>query len=643
MCGFAGYLGSSAQSNGEFLEKMGNAIARRGPDDSGIWFDVVAGIGLSHRRLAILDLSPAGHQPMQSANGRYVIAFNGEVYNYLILRKELAGCGHRFKGSSDTEVVLTAFSQWGIESTLKKLVGMFAFGLWDRQERTLYLVRDRMGEKPLYYGWSGSAFLFGSELKALCAHPQWRGEIDRDVLSLFFRLNYVPTPYSIYKGIYKLLPGTYLQVSVDGLHAGYLPTPINYWSLQLAAEEGTMNPFEGTDKEAIEELHVLLKSAVAGQIISDVPIGAFLSGGIDSSLIVALMQAQSSLPVKTFTIGFDDVAYNEAEYAKAVAEHLGTEHNEIYVTPQQAIAVIPRLPELYDEPFADSSQIPTFLVSQFARQSVTVSLSGDGGDEVFCGYNRHVFLNAIWAAIGWMPKQLRGVLAAALRACPEQWTEAILRRRKFGVLSDQIQKLGSILGMDTPELMYRRLTSFWDNPTALVSNSIEPPTLLSERHRWPILPNVLDVLLYLESVTSLPDDMLVKLDRAAMGVSLETRMPLLDHRVVEFSWRLPLSMKLRNGVGKWILRQVLYQYVPRSLIERPKSGFGIPIDTWLKGPLRPWAEDLLDENRLRREGYLNPGLVREKWTEQLSGRHKWHPHLWGVLMFEAWLECRQNS
>ena len=580
---------------------------------------------------------------MCSSDGRYVITYNGEIYNYLHIREDLIGLGHDFRGTSDTEVLLAAFNQWGVKPTLKKLIGMFAFGLWDREDRTLYLARDRMGEKPLYYGWADTAFLFGSELKALRVHPQWQGEIDRDVLSLFFRHNYIPAPYSIYRGIYKLLPGTYLQLSLAGMRARELPTPQEYWSLRLVAEEGARNPFLGTDQEAIAELDTLLRSAVAGQMIADVPLGAFLSGGVDSSTIVALMQAQSSRSVKTFTIGFDDVAYNEAQYAKAVAGHLGTEHSEIHVTPQQAMEVIPRLPELYDEPFADSSQIPTFLVSQLARQHVTVSLSGDGGDEVFCGYNRHVWLNAIRQKARWFPRPLRKGLAALLRAIPVPLSEALLRRRKTGVLSDQVQKLGSILGMDSPELMYLRLTSFWDRPTTLVLNSVEPPTLLSDRQRWPELPHVLERLLYLESATSLPDDMLVKVDRAAMGVSLETRVPLLDHRIVEFSWRLPLSMKLCDGVGKWILRQVLYQYVPRSLIERPKAGFAIPIDTWLKGSLRPWAEHLLDPSRLRGEGYLDPLPVRQKWAEHLSGRNKWQPHLWGVLMFEAWLERQQTA
>ena len=642
MCGIAGYVnaagGQSALELEEEALKMLSPLRHRGPDSGGVWADETSGVVLGHRRLAVLDLSASGNQPMHSHGGRYVITYNGEIYNYQAIRDDLVASGRGFVGTSDTEVMLVAFEEWGVESSVKMFVGMFAFCLCDRKERVLYLVRDRIGEKPLYYGWAGSAFLFGSELKALRAHAQWHNEIDRDVLALFFRHNYVPGPYSIYKSIRKVAPGTMIRVGIDELTPGTLPEPKPYWSLREVAEAGIADPFDGTDDDAIEQVESLLRTAVRGQMIADVPLGAFLSGGIDSSTIVALMQAQSNRPVKTFTIGFDDIAYNEAEYARAVARHLATDHTEYFVTAKEAMDVIPLLPVLYDEPFADSSQIPTHLVSRMARKHVTVSLSGDGGDELFCGYNRHVWLNAIWKKVRHLPQPLRKASAAFLRTIPADWSEKYLRKRKAGVLSEQIQKLASILDMRDPEMMYLVLASFWDQPSSLVLNSKEPPTTFSDRDRWPNFPNFLDRLLYMESATSLPDNMLVKVDRAAMGVSLETRVPFLDHRVVEFSWKLPLSMKLRGRVGKWVLRQVLYKYVPPGLIERPKAGFGVPIDVWLKGPLRDWAEGLLDENRLVKEGYLNAVLVRRKWKEHLAGRRMWHPHLWGVLMFQAWLE-----
>ena len=640
MCGICGVFQSGNESciSAPVLEAMCDSLQHRGPDSGGVWIDEAAGVALGHRRLAIIDLSPTGSQPMHSADNRWVIVYNGEIYNYQDLRTELAGLGHSFRGTSDTEVILAGFSQWGVECTLKKLVGMFAIALWDRQERVLYLARDRMGEKPLYYGWMGRVLLFGSELKALRAHPAWQAEIDRNALALYFRFSHIPAPYSIYQGIFKLPPGTFLTLSMAGSVPEYLPAPAPFWSLRDVTESATSDPYRGSDQEAVAELDSLLRVAVAGQMISDVPLGAFLSGGIDSSTVVALMQAQSSRPVRTFSIGFDDVAYNEAAYAKAVARHLGTDHTELYVAAPDALAVIPRLPQLYDEPFADSSQIPTFLVAQMARQHVTVSLSGDGGDEVFCGYNRHVQLARLWNRIRLVPLPLRKGIASMIRSVPSAWSEPILRRRKSGVLADQVQKAAAILGLSDLESMYLRLTYVWERPTDLVLNSVEPRTLLSERAGWPQLPTDLERLLYLEAATSLPDDMLVKVDRAAMGVSLETRVPLLDQRVVEFAWRLPLAMKLRAGVGKWILRQVLHKYVPQSLTEHPKSGFSAPIDMWLRGPMRDWAEDLLSESRLRQQGIIEPQLVQQKWREHLGGHRKWQHHLWGVLMFEAWLD-----
>ena len=643
MCGIAGFIDVRPDAGADDLRSvvgdMADNIRHRGPDSCGVWVDESVGIALGHRRLAILDLSPTGDQPMLSEDGRYVITFNGEIYNHRTLREELRLLGCRFRGTSDTEVMLAAFGEWGVAPSLGKFVGMFAFGLWDRSERALYLVRDRMGEKPLYYGWAGSAFLFGSELKALRAHPKWRGEIDRDVLSLYFRHNYVPAPYCIYGGIRKLMPGTMLRVAVDGLMPGSLPPPTPYWSLRAVAEAGARDPFRGSDGEAIDRVEELLRTAVAGQMIADVPLGVFLSGGIDSSTVVALMQAQSPRPIRTFSIGIHDIVSNEAEFAKAVARHLGTEHTEFYVTPKEVMEGIPRLPSLYDEPFADSSQIPTYLVSQLARRDVTVCLTGDGGDEVFCGYNRHVMLNSIWQKARRVPLPLRKGLASLVRAIPASWSEKVLRRGKPGILTEQLQKFATILAYSDPESMYLHLTDIWNRPTELVLGSREPPTLLSDRGKWPAFVNFMDLLMYLEASTSLPDDMLVKVDRAAMGVSLETRVPYLDHRLLEFSWRLPLHMKLRDGAGKWILRQVLYRHVPRSLVDHPKSGFGIPIDIWLKGPLRDWVEEMLDEGKLLRSGFLDPNPVRERWREHLEGRRKWQPQLWGVLMFQSWLEA----
>jgi asparagine synthase (glutamine-hydrolysing) len=629
------------------VQQMSQTLLHRGPDDGGIWVDAEAGIALGHRRLSILDLSPEGHQPMHSASSRYVIVFNGEIYNFLELRQELKSLGHRFRGHSDTEVMLASFSQWGVEQAVQRFNGMFAFALWDRQEQVLHLGRDRLGEKPLYYGCIGQTFFFGSELKALKAHPRFQAEINRDALALYVRHNCIPAPYSIYQGIYKLPPGTILTWKGFG---ELIPMP--YWSVQEAAEKGVANPFDGSEADAVAKLEALLQEAVALRMVADVPLGAFLSGGIDSSTVVALMQAQSSQPVKTFSIGFYEDSYNEAKDAKAVAQHLGCDHTELYVTPEEAIAVIPKLPTLYDEPFADSSQIPTFLVSQLARQHVTVTLSGDGGDELFAGYNRHFWGRSIWQKVGWVPRSVRQAGAHALTTLsPQMWDRLFLG---FGsLLPSQIKqrqpgyklhKLAEILAVDSPDSMYRGLVSHWKEPESLVLGSIEPPTTLTDPKKWARLRDFTQRMIFLDTVTYLPDDILTKVDRASMGVSLEARVPYLDHRLVEFAWQIPLEMKIRNGQGKWLLRQVLYKYVPQNLIERPKMGFGIPIDDWLRGPLRDWAEDLLDEKRLREEGFFNPQPIREKWTEHLSGdaygrlrQRNWQYYLWNILMFQAWI------
>ena len=646
MCGITGFWKTSRQVSTDSLcaiaQQMSDTLLHRGPDDGGSWVDAEVGIALGHRRLAIVDLSPEGHQPMVSTDGRYVIVFNGEIYNFLELRCQLESLGHRFRGHSDTEVMLASFSQWGLDAAITRFNGMFAFALWDRQERVLHLGRDRLGEKPLYYGSMGQTFLFGSELKALKAHPDFQTEINRDALALFLRHNCVPAPYSIYQGIYKLPPGTVLSWNGVDSH----PTPVPYWSAKEAAELGIAEPFTGSELEAVSQLDALLQDAVGLRMVADVPLGAFLSGGIDSSTVVALMQAQSSHPVKTFTIGFYEDVYNEAQYARAVAQHLGTDHTELYVTPEEALAVIPKLPILYDEPFSDASQVPTFLVSQLARAHVTVSLSGDGGDELFAGYNRYLWGRSIWQKIGWIPPILRQPAARTLtHLSPRTWNRgfdyfnALLPAKlKQSAPGYNIHKLAEILAVPDPEAMYTGLVSHWKEPEALVIGGLEPLTALSDRQCWARLSDFTQHMMYLDTVTYLPDDILVKVDRASMGVSLEARIPLLDHRVMEFAWHLPLSMKIRNGQGKWLLRQVLYKYVPQNLVDRPKAGFGIPIDSWLRGPLRDWAEALLDEGRLLEEGFFNPQPIRQKWAEHLSGDRDWQYYLWDVLMFQAWLD-----
>lgn len=651
MCGIVGFLGSSgaggADNLGALIESMSRCLAHRGPDDAGVWVDERASIALGHRRLSILDLSPMGHQPMFSHCGRYVTVFNGEIYNYLDIRAELeAGGAPRWRGHSDTEIMLAAIACWGVGPTLERLTGMFAIAVWDRADRTLHIARDRLGEKPLYYGWLDGTLVFASELKALRTHSRWRGEIDRGALALFLRHGYVPAPYSIYTGIRKLTPGTFLSVRADGSSE---ENP--YWSAREVAERGVAHPFEGSDREATEELRRRLSRAVGRQMVADVPLGAFLSGGVDSSTVVALMQAQSARPVKTFTIGFQEEGHNEAEYAKAVAGHLGTEHTELYVTPAEARDVIPRLPHLYDEPFADSSQIPTFLVAQMARRKVTVSLSGDGGDELFGGYSRYFIGRGLWGKVNWIPQALRGAAARAITGVsPRQWDRLLSVAMKlspghlrYANPGEKLHKLALVLSAGGPDELYYGLTSQWKLPASVVLSGAEPTTAITDRSRWASLPDFTQRMMFLDLISYLPDDILTKVDRAAMGVSLETRVPMLDHEVVEFAWRVPLSMKIRGGQGKWLLRQVLYNFVPRELIERPKTGFSVPIGAWLRGPLRDWAESLLSEGRLRREGFFHPMLIRTKWKEHISERRDWQGPLWNVLMFQAWLEAEGHS
>lgn len=621
---------------------MAETLRHRGPDDDGVFADAAVGLALGFRRLSILDLSKEGHQPMASPSARYVIAFNGEIYNHLSLRRELEGGGRRWRGHSDTEVMLAGMEEWGLTGAIRRFNGMFAMAVWDRRERQLHLVRDRMGEKPMYYGWSGGALLFGSELKALRAHPKFDAEIDRDALALYFRHNYINAPYSIYRGIFKLPPASIVTFDADGPRRS--PEPRVYWSVREAAERGVGDPFPGTDAEAVDGLDRLLRDAVGTRMEADVPLGAFLSGGIDSSTVVALMQAQSERPVKTFSIGFRESGYDEAPFAREVAAHLGTDHTELYVAPEEARAVIPLLPTLYDEPFSDSSQIPTFLVSQLARRRVTVSLSGDGGDELFGGYPRYAQAAAAWRTLQRVPRPARRGGARALRALPPgAWTaiarvlgKALPMRQRSRNPGDRLHKIARMAGLGSPEELYMAMVSHWDDPTAIVAGAIEPRTVLNDPAQWARLPELLDRMMYLDACTYLPGDILAKLDRASMGVGLEGRVPLLDHRVVEYAWRLPLSMKMRSGRGKWILRQVLNRYVPAPLVDRPKMGFGIPVGEWLRGPLRAWAEDLLSPAALSEGAILNPDPIRRTWAEHLSGARDWQYRLWGVLMFQAW-------
>jgi asparagine synthase (glutamine-hydrolysing) len=664
MCGILGILSQSpVEDMVGIVGRMTDALTHRGPDDQGVWCDQEYGIALGHRRLAVIDLSPAGHQPMESFTGRYVIVFNGEVYNHEALRAELVEDSKNYidwNGHSDTETLLAYLECWGLEQTLHKIVGMFALGVWDRQERVLYLARDRMGEKPLYYGWCDNDFIFTSELKTLGHYQRFAGKISRKSLNLFFRYSYIPAPFCIYDNFFKLEAGYYAVIPLRDLKKsstgalrecseknglGY----VKYWSLHNKLLIGQSNLLHDED-EGIALVESKLRSAIGLQSIADVPLGAFLSGGIDSSLVVSLMQTQQDKPVQTFTIGFDQPGYNEAEYAKTVAAHLGTDHTELYLSPQQTRDVIPLLPELYDEPFADSSQIPTYLISKLARDQVTVALSGDGGDELFGGYNRYNQGIKIWNKVRLLPLSVRQILIKGLLSLSgaiggdQHGIGSVLQKSdRTALLRDKLQKLGlkleSVRDIDE---FYLSLVSEWRHPEELLAAGSEPETLLTQEIGKSTIHDPIQRMMYLDAMTYLPDDILCKIDRAAMGVSLETRVPMLDHRVVELSCRLPLQMKIRNNCSKWVLRQILYKYVPKDLIERPKKGFAVPLASWLRGPLREWAEDMLDPAMIGRQGFLNPGPVRKKWGEHLSGKMNWGHSIWSVLMFQSWLEHQER-
>lgn len=627
MCGLSGFLLPRQLSNAESknLQSMIAAIGHRGPDADHIWFDAGSGVGLAHVRLSILELSEAGAQPMHSSNNRFVISFNGEIYNHLVLRTQLDNeLGNiTWRGSSDTETLLECIAAWGLKRTLQAAVGMFAFALWDTQENELVLARDRLGEKPLYWGWCGDVLLFGSELAALKAHPSFNANIDRNSLALLMRYNSIPAPYSIYEGIEKLKSGHIVRIKKWQKRSDVLPEP--YWSFKDVVEAGIANPFTGDDVQAVNALESLLNQSVAGQMLADVPLGAFLSGGIDSSTIVALMQKQSSNPVQTFAIGFDEPGYNEAVYAKEVATHLGTSHTELYVSAKDALAVVPKLPHIYSEPFADSSQIPTFLVNQMAKQQVTVALSGDAGDELFGGYTPYQFAPKVWDAISKLPLSIRKAVAGLLSGLP---------------MPDKLLKLLNVLPSKDRADFYHILMTHWQQPEQLVLGAKPYPTVFDTPNQQPNTDCFEHWMMAMDASQYMIDDILVKVDRAAMANSLEVRVPMLDHRVVEFAWTLPLSMKIRDGKGKWVLREVLYRHVPKHLIERPKKGFSIPLAQWLRGPLNEWAETLLSETRLRNDGYFNVQMVRQTWHQHLQGKRDHALKLWGVLMFQAWLEVQ---
>ena len=646
MCGVVGYLDRQGVDI-TLVEQMALRIHSRGPDSSGVWADKTIGLALGHRRLSILDLSAAGHQPMISFCGRFVVVFNGEIYNHIQLRERLVkeGVVVGWRSYSDTETLLACFSVWGIKKTLQALVGMFAIALWDKRLQVLTLVRDRMGEKPLYWGWCGDVFLFGSELKALKAHPAFNADVDRNALGLLLRHNCIPAPHSIYTGVFKLMPGHYLSLPLADISKAKAAKSVPYWRFNDVVEQGLANPFCGSAGEAVDLLHDQLSRSVAGQMLADVPLGAFLSGGVDSSTVVALMQAQCTQKVRTFTIGSYQDGYDEATHAKAVAQHLGTDHTELYVSPQDALDVIPRLPSMYCEPFSDSSQIPTFLVSQMARQHVTVALSGDGGDELFGGYNRYLSAQIVWSKMQRLPLFARLAVARMLRVVPPaRWDQVFhlasyLLPKRFHLArpGDQAHKLAGVLAVSDSQAFFRKLTSHWNDPTSIVIGAQEPSTLLTNPEAWPNTDCFEHWMMAMDAQTFMADDILVKVDRAAMANSLETRVPMLDHRVVQLAWKMPLDFKIHQGQGKWLLRQVLYKHVPKELIERPKMGFGIPLDEWLRGPLRDWAENLLEESRLKQGGYFQPKPIRSLWLDHLSGRRNNQHPLWDVLMAQAWL------
>jgi asparagine synthase (glutamine-hydrolysing) len=653
MCGIAGLYAarSPGLATARSLQTMLDAIYHRGPDSEGQWIDAEAGIGFGQRRLSIIDLSEAGLQPMTSANGRWVINYNGEIFNYLTVRTELEATGQApvWRGHSDTEVLIEAVAHWGVDGAIERIEGQFAIALWDRQERRLHLIRDRFGEKPLYYGWAGQALVFGSELKALRGQADFPRTLDQQALSSFLRYGYVPHPWSIWKGILKLPPGAKVSFGPEDA-PGSLPDPHRYWDCDEAILRGMDSPWTGSEDDAVEALDALLGETVGTRMIADVPLGAMLSGGVDSSAIVAQMVARGGR-VKTFTIGFDEAGFNEAEHAKAVAAHLGTDHTEHYVTAAECLSVVPLLPELYDEPFADASQIPTYLVSKLARSQVTVALSGDAGDEIFGGYNRYFHGARLWDRIGGLPRPLRTAGAGALRSLsPDGWNRAagalggiLPAELSGGRAGEKAHKFAGVLGAADRDDYHMGLLSQWTHPEAVVRSGEAGLLLPGDRQPPARLDDFPRRAMSVDTRNYLPDDVLTKVDRATMGVSLEGRAPFLDRRVFDFAWRLPMDMKITGGRGKHVLRRVLDRHVPRDLIERPKQGFAVPVGRWMRGELRDWAESLLSVERLNAEGLFNPGPVRAAWEEHVSGRRDHDTRLWAVLSAQAWAAAQRET
>ena len=646
MCGITGFI--SLELNGDLLHETANCMSQklfhRGPDNDGIWCDPKIGIALAHRRLSIVDLTKNGHQPMNSHCGRYCIVFNGEIYNHLFLRKELPD-SIIWIGNSDTETLLNCISYWGIEKTLTKIVGMFAFAIWDRNLKKLTLVRDRIGEKPLYFGTVGKTLLFGSELKAIKAFPNFSPNIDRDSLQLYLKFGYVPAPYSIYKNIYKLMPGNFIEFSLEDIELKKMPSIKKYWSLELIASQQEINPYQGSESDAINHLDNLLKESISGQLLGDVQIGAFLSGGLDSSTVVSIMQKLSSQPINTFSVGFNEFGFDESKKAKAIASFLGTNHNEVVLTSSEAIKIIPLMPEIYDEPFADVSQIPTFLLSKFASSKVKVCLSGDGGDELFCGYYRQIMGPKIWRILNKIPMPFKKIIASFINYLPPTtWDNfyyicesLIPNQLRISSPGLKLQKLTSLINSETLFEVYLSLVSAWSSSENIILNAKKSNVINNFDFENYKLNNHHHYMMFLDSINYLPNDIMVKVDRAAMHSSLETRMPILDHRIMEFSWRIPINLKIRDNSNKWLLRQVLKKYLPMSLVKGPKEGFSVPISKWLRGPLKEWANDLLDPTLLKNQEYFAVDPIINKWHEHLSGKHDWSFQLWTTLMFQEWI------
>ena len=645
MCGVTGFLidskFSSSMNYDAVIKKMTDSIKHRGPNDSGSWNSLLDGIFLGHRRLSILDLSEAGHQPMESSNDRYVIAFNGEIYNHLQIRSEIEKIDKNisWKGHSDTETILCAFEIFGIETSIKKFIGMFAFSLWDKKNKVLTLVRDRLGEKPMYYGWQktthGKVFLFGSELKALKSFPNIDLRVDRGSLSLFLKHAYIPNPYSIYEDIFSLEPGQILQVS----QLNKEPIISEYWNASEIIKKGSTQEYKRTPKQAVKDLKNLLRNTIKSQMISDVPLGAFLSGGIDSSSVVSIMQEQSSMPVKTFTIGFNEQGFDEAKYAKSIAEHLGTDHTELYINANDALKVIPDMHSIYCEPFADPTQIPNFIVSKLANKDVTVALSGDGGDELFGGYSRYDHINRIWKNINYFPLITRNLISKILKyPLKEKSIYTKYRSETLTNLSKKIISGTNLIESETIHKLYLHVITQIPFPEEVVHGGYLKETKLDN-----LKPNFGDIsnlekMMATDTINYLPDDILTKVDRAAMKTSLETRVPFLDHNIVEFAWKLPISFKVKDGESKWLLHQILKDFLPESLTKREKMGFSVPIHKWIRGPLKEWCEELLNKDRLKSEGFFDEEIVSNKWEEHLSGKVNNITFLWPILMFQSWLE-----